>query len=291
MSGEKWQHFNQLLSAKGLPAAVLDEETEARSDRIADSLCESDEVSERNSSLFGQAWAAKAFQGLLEDWDGLGEIPGAEIPEDVSRLHGEPDQSTLWVIVHGDHTRERIAIRNLGQYRQVAEKRLAHIHFCQARISTKCEGSLGAVAAANGLAPSKGHVDSVRELWHTDDDPRWGHEYSRICRKLIGLPNAVEPYEVVYFGVKRGMYIVTAKMCSVCRDFLRNCGPVEDINTDVQWDLGTAETGYRLGGDQPDLVRGWYWDVDADDKLLQVQYPETAIHRRWSPPWPPTEGR
>lgn len=288
MSGEKLQDFNRLLSEEGLPAAVMGDDDVTLSDRIVDSARATDEALERNSSRFGQAWAAKAFANVLKDWDGLGEVLGTQIPEDLSRLRSEPDQSTLWVVLD-DLSRERIAIEHLAQYRSVAEKRLAHIHFCQAGISVKCQGRLSTVAYANGLTNSDRALDNLRSLWTEDDDPRWGHEYSRICRRLIGLRNAVEPYEVVYFGVKRGMYIVTAKMCSVCRDFLRNCGPVKDINKDVLWDLSTVATGYRLGGKQPDLLRGWYYGVDAAGELLRLPYPETAIHRTWSPPWPDRE--
>lgn len=290
MSGEKWQRFNQLLSKAGLPAAVMDDEAEALSERIADSQCTNDEALERNSSPFGRAWAAKAFEQALKDWDHLGEMPGVEIPEDTSRLASEPDSSTWWVLVQGDRSRERVAVEHLSQYREVTQQRIAHIHFCQAGISVKCEGTIGKAAAANGLVESEASMDSLCRLMDQDDHPRWLHDYAGICRKLIAMPNAIEPFDVVYFGIKRGTYILTAKMCSVCRDWLRNCGPLEDINKDVQYSLGTAETGCTLGGEQPDLARGWYYTLDSARNLLKLPYPETAIRRDWKPPWPHSEG-
>lgn len=286
MSGEKLQDLNRKLSQAGLPAAVLDDQTRGLSDRIADSTCATDETLERSTSRFEQAYVAWLWEEhVLHFWDNLGEVGGVEIPEETSLLEGrEPGLDTLWVVASNTHTMGRTAIAAVHQYRDVAEKMLARIHYCESGVSVGCQGRFADVAAANGLAPSAEYIDSLQLLWGSDDEReavRAGARYSRIARQLIALRNPTLPYQPRYFRHKRGTYIVVAKVCSVCADLLRNCGPVEDVAPD-------SFLVAPLNG-EISLRRGWYTDLDENGKGIQLPYPETASHRTWTPPWPKNE--
>lgn len=284
MSGEKWQHFNQLLSQEErLSAAVLDFDGEQLAERIADNLYATNETLEQDSSRSSAAWALYQWGGMvLGGWDFLGdEWSGRlEIPEDLTRLgNSEPGPDTMWV-VGGFRDNIRVAIAHLEQYRGVAEKYLAHIHFCQAGVSKACEGRFAKVVEANGIASAE-YVESVLAAMSGDQSrhlssceySRLSFEHQRFALGLIGMPNAVEPFATRYFRHKRGNIIVVAKVCSVCSDWMRHGNP-EDVDSKAFPFLDATAVDPLAP-----LREGTLRTLDANDDEIEVDFPSTTLIR------------
>ena len=253
-----WHSMNQILGQAGAPPVMPEDwhSVDSLSDDIVEGHLASHDSLERFTGQYAQAFAAEIWRNMMQCWDAYGDLRGVEIPEDITRLEGaEPTVSTLWVVTMVTPY-ERIAIRDVADYIGVAEDKLAHMHVCQARISKRCEGSLSAVAAANGL-----RVPEVSPDEDSRAQTRASYQRSRVARQLIAMPNPVLPYTPRFFRFKRGHIIVVVKVCTVCRDFLAQHGPIEDAARQ----FGTVF---------------WYPDPDLARAIADGSYPATRINRR-----------